>query len=167
MKVMVTGATGFIGKKLIKRLNDRNHEIVVLTRNPEPTRFHIPIDCDVKTWDLEQGSLSTGALRGVDAVINLAGENIADGRWTDKRKQNILQSRVTSVQSLIKTMGIMDEKPRVLVSASAIGFYGDHGDQIIDKTTSKGSGFLLMCARVGRMNSLKPKTSESEPLPSV
>jgi hypothetical protein len=72
MKIMVTGATGFIGKKLIKKLNDRNHEIVVLTRNPESARFHIPIHCDVETWDLKQGSLSTGALKGVDAVINLA-----------------------------------------------------------------------------------------------
>ena len=142
MKVMVTGATGFIGKKLIKRLNDRNHETVVLARNPESAGFHIPIHCDVKTWNLEQGTLSTGALKGVDAVINLAGENIADGRWTNKRKRNILQSRVMSVQSLIKTMGLMDEKPQVLVSASAIGFYGDHGDEIIDETTAKSSGFL-------------------------
>jgi hypothetical protein len=142
MKIMVTGATGFIGKKLIKKLNDRNHEIVVLTRNPESARFHIPIHCDIETWDLGQGSLSTDALREVDAVINLAGENIASGRWTDKRKRNILQSRVASVKSLIKTMELMDEKPRVLVSASAIGFYGDHGDEVIDEAISKGSGFL-------------------------
>ncbi len=128
---------------------------MVLTRNPESARFHIPIHCDVKTWDLEQGSLSTGALRGIDAVINLAGENVADGRWTDKRKRNILQSRVASVQSLTRTMELIAEKPRVLVSASAIGFYGDHGDENIDETISKGSGFLsdvyifsIYCLRV-------------------
>ncbi len=142
MKVMVTGATGFVGKVLIETLSQKGHEVSVLTRDPESARFKLPFHCDVQSWNLEDTALSSNALKGVDAVINLAGEGIAGGRWSETRKQEILQSRVLSVRRLVEAMSAMDEKPKVFVSASAIGFYGDRGDESLDETSAKGEGFL-------------------------
>jgi uncharacterized protein (TIGR01777 family) len=142
MKVLVTGATGFIGKQLIKSLNEKGHEIIVLTRNSDSARFHLPVHCEIKTWNPEHDSLSPGALKGVDAVINLAGEGIADERWTETRKRKIMQSRVMSVRRLVGAMKIMEQKPKVFVSASAIGFYGNCGEKLLDEETSSGQGFL-------------------------
>ena len=142
MKVMVTGATGFIGNELIKQLNEKNHEIVVLTRNADSARFRIPVHCETVTWDPCKTSLESSALKGVDAVINLAGENIAGGRWSSKRKRELINSRVYSVRRLIDAMSYMDKKPQSFVSASAIGFYGDRGDEFLREDYSKGNGFL-------------------------
>jgi uncharacterized protein (TIGR01777 family) len=142
MKVMIAGATGFIGKQLIKKLNEKGHQIVVLTRNSDSARFHLPVHCEIKTWNPEQDSLAPEALKGVDAVINLAGEGIADGRWTASRKGKIMQSRVMSVRRLVEAMKAMDKKPKFFVSASAIGFYGDRGEKLLDESTCEGHGFL-------------------------
>lgn len=142
MKVLVTGATGFIGKQMIKRLNDNGHEIVVLTRDSDTARFHLPVHCEIKEWNPEQTALSPSALKGVEAVINLAGEGIADERWTETRKRKIMQSRVMSVRRLVGAMKIMEQKPKVFVSASAIGFYGNCGEKLLDEETSNGQGFL-------------------------
>jgi uncharacterized protein len=142
MKVMVTGATGFIGKELIKRLNEKGHEIAILTRNPESARFHLPVHCEIVTWNPERTALFPSALKGVDAVINLAGEGIADARWSSDRKRKIMESRVLSVRRLINTMTYMSAKPQVFISASAIGLYGNRKDELLDETASKGHGFL-------------------------
>ena len=109
MKVMVTGATGFIGKELIKRLNEMGHEIVVLTRNSDSARFRIPVHCEVITWDPCRNHLQSTALKGVDAVINLAGENIADGRWSPERKRDLIQSRELSARRLVNAIAYMDK----------------------------------------------------------
>lgn len=142
MKVMITGATGFIGRQLIKALNERGHEIVILTRNPDSARFRIPVHCETVTWDPSRGSLPSSVLKEVDAVINLAGENIADGRWSAKRKRELIQSRVHSVRRLIDAMTYMDLKPQSFISASAIGFYGDRGEEFLDEKDTRGHGFL-------------------------
>jgi len=142
MKILVTGATGFIGKQLIKKLNEKGYEIVILTRNPESASFHLPVHCEIKTWNPEGNALSSSALKGVEAVINLAGEGIADRRWSATRKRQIMQSRVMSVRRLVDVMKVMEEKPKVFVSASGIGFYGDRGEMFLDETTSEGQGFL-------------------------
>ena len=148
MKVMIAGATGFIGKELIKKLNKKGHEIAVLTRNSETAKFHIPVHCELIDWDPKIKSLSPGALKGVDAVINLAGEGIADGRWSPKRKRELMESRVLSTRRLVEAMTYMDEKPRVFLSASAIGFYGDRAEELLHETGSKGQGFLSdICQR--------------------
>ena len=142
MKVLITGGTGFIGKALIKKLNEKGHELVVLTRNPDAAGFHIPVHCDIQAWNQESGILSSDKINGVDAIINLSGENIADGRWTDSRKQKIIKSRVQSVQCLTNAIKAMTQKPRVFISASAIGFYGERGDESLEETNTKGHGFL-------------------------
>jgi len=139
---MVTGATGFVGKEIIKRLDEKGHEIVVLTRNAESARFHIPVHCDIQTWNPEQTALLPSALKGVDAVINLAGEGIADSFWTNTRKQQLMNSRVMSVRRIVQAMEAMNDRPKVFVSASAIGFYGDRSEDYLNETTPKGKGFL-------------------------
>jgi len=142
MKVMITGATGFIGKELIKKLNEKGHEIVVLTRNSEAAKFNIPVDCELITWNPAVKSLSPSALKGVEAVINLAGEGIADERWSSERKRDLIKSRILSTRRLVDAMTCMDNKPKVFLSASAIGFYGDRTDNILNEVESKGHGFL-------------------------
>ena len=157
MKVMVTGATGFIGKELIKKLHEMGHEIVVLTRNPDSARFRIPVHCEIIPWDPCRNHLPSTALKGVDAVINLAGENIADGRWSPERKRKLIQSRELSVRRLVNAMTYMDKKPKTLVSVSAIGFYGDRGDVILNEGDLKGHGFLSDVCKVWEEEILKAK----------
>jgi uncharacterized protein (TIGR01777 family) len=142
MKTLVTGATGFIGKQLIKKLNEKGHEIVVLTRNAESAGFNLPVHCEIKEWNPEQTALSPSALKGVEAVINLAGEGIADSRWSATRKRQIMQSRVMSVRRLVDAMKVMEEKPKVFVSASAIGIYGNREDELLEETTPRKQWFL-------------------------
>ena len=157
MKVMVTGATGFIGKELIKKLHEMGHEIAVLTRNPDSARFRIPVHCEIIAWDPCKNHLPSTALKGVDAVINLAGENIADGRWSLERKRKLIQSRELSVRRLVNAMTYMDKKPKTFVSVSAIGFYGDRGDVILNEADLKGNGFLSDVCKVWEEEILKAK----------
>jgi NAD dependent epimerase/dehydratase family enzyme len=89
MKILVTGGTGFIGKKLINSLKLKGHEIVALTRNSCSAGFHIPVHCDIREWNPEEKALPSDTLNGVDAVINLAGENIANKRWSSEQKHKI------------------------------------------------------------------------------
>jgi len=157
MKVLVTGATGFVGKELIKKLNANGHEILVLTRNSDSAKFRIPVHCEIVTWDPEKYSLSPSVLKGVDAVINLAGEGIADARWTPERKRALIQSRVLSARRLIDAMSYMNSKPKVFLSASAIGFYGDQGDQLLNEESAKGNGFLSEVCQSWENETLKAK----------
>ena len=130
MKILIAGATGFIGKELVKKLDKKGHEIVVLTRNQETARFHIPIHCEIHQWDPEKIPLSTNSLKDVGAVINLSGENIASSFWTETQKRKLMDSRVMSVRRIVQAMGAMDEKPKVFISASAVGFYGNRRNRI-------------------------------------
>jgi uncharacterized protein len=142
MKILVAGASGFIGNALLKKLADRKHEIVVLTRSLEKSAFQLPVLCKAYEWTPESGCLPIEALDGIDAVVNLAGENIASGRWSTKRKRSIENSRVLSVRNLISAMKNLDQKPKVFLSASAIGLYGDYGDNEVDENSPSNSNFL-------------------------
>ena len=157
MKVLVAGATGFVGKKLVKDLKDKGHEIVVLTRNVDAARFRVPVYCEILAWDPINRYLPTSALNGVDAVINLAGENIADGRWSSNRKKEITQSRVLATRRLVKAMTYMNKKPLVFISASAIGFYGNRSDEILREDESRGHGFLADVCESWEEEALKAK----------
>ena len=142
MKILVAGATGFIGKKLVKTLDEKGHEIVVLTRNRETARFHIPIHCEIQQWDPEKSPLSTNSLKDVDVVINLSGENIASSFWTETQKRKLMDSRKMSVRRIVKAMAVMNTKPKVFISASAVGFYGNRRNEELQETSSAGEGFL-------------------------
>ena len=147
MKILVTGATGFIGYHLLPLLRDKAHEIVVLTRDPKSAGIRLPVACQVIQWDPESESLSPEVFEGVGAVIHLAGEGVLKGLWTQKRKREIFQSRVLSTRCLVETMRMVKRKPEVFLSASAIAIYGDRGDETLNETSSLKNGFLAGVCR--------------------
>jgi len=138
MRALVTGATGFIGNRLISKLDHP----VVLTRDPDRARATLGADVTAFAWDPTSGPPPADAFRGVDVVFNLAGENVGGGRWTKKRKAAIRESRVEGTRNLVAGIEALRERPRVLVSASAVGWYGDRGDEVLDETSAPGADFL-------------------------
>jgi uncharacterized protein len=133
MRILITGATGFIGGQLGKALVKEGHQIVALVR--DSNQVDLPYPAELLSWD-------THDVGKVDAVIHLAGESIAGKRWTQKRKKQILESRTNTTQKLANILKSSKSHPKVILSASAIGFYGNRGDEILDEKSSRGSGFL-------------------------
>ena len=139
MKVLVTGASGFIGSALCDSLLLRGDTVVGLTRNPQRARSTNP-SVLWHPWEPTLERPPAAAFDGVDGVVNLLGEKI-NQRWTDEAKQRILESRRTGTRNLLGTIAGLERKPRVLVNQSAIGFYGDRGEAIVDEDASPGEGF--------------------------
>jgi uncharacterized protein (TIGR01777 family) len=140
MKVLITGATGLVGKALSPLLTTSGHEVSRLVRSQPQEANDIP-------WDPAGGVISTAALEGHDAVVHLAGENIAGARWTPAFKQRLRDSRVVGTRLLCETLAKLERKPKVLVCASAIGYYGDRGDAELTETSPAGEGFLADVCR--------------------
>jgi uncharacterized protein (TIGR01777 family) len=138
MKALVTGATGFIGRRLLSKLA---HPIV-LSRDPIRARADLGPDVTPLAWDPASGPPPAEAFRGVDTIFHLAGENVGGGRWTKKRKAAIRESRLAGTRNLIDGLKGLKERPRVLVSASAVGIYGDRGDEMLDEKAAPGRDFL-------------------------
>ena len=136
MRVAVSGGTGFIGQVLVRRLLQRNDEVLVLSRNPERVRLGHGIP-----WS------AVNEAAGADVVINLAGENVGGGRWTAERKRRILESRLNATDALVEAMRRTPDKRRVFISASAVGYYGLRGDEIVGETSPSGAGFLAEVTR--------------------
>jgi uncharacterized protein (TIGR01777 family) len=145
MRVFVTGGTGLIGTRLIKRLRARGEEVVLLTRRAAAVRDKFP-DCTIVEGDPMIAGTWGDTLADCDAVINLAGENIFGKRWNDDFKKILMDSRVKTtdnvVQALAKNPRRADGSPKILVNASAIGYYGPHGDEEIDETIPGGNDYL-------------------------
>lgn len=135
MNVLMTGSSGLIGSALTSSLDRDGHRVRRLLRAPSAAE-------NTTVWDPSDGTLADGALDGIDAVVHLAGENIAGGRWTPRRKARIRQSRVDPTRRLCEALARLSSPPRVLVAASAVGFYGDRGDEVLDETADPGTGFL-------------------------
>jgi uncharacterized protein len=140
MKIAVAGATGFIGTALTAHLSAAGHRVVRLVRRKADSSRGDVI------WDPSHGTLNPAALDGVHAVINLAGEPVSE-RWTPERKKRIRSSRVEGTGLIAKTMVAMERPPRVLINASAIGIYGDRGDEELTESAAPGTGFLADVAR--------------------
>jgi len=141
MRVLVTGSTGLVGEALVARLREAGHEPVRLVR-----RTHEGPEASVK-WNPAKGEIDAADLEGVDAIVHLAGENVADGRWDDAKKQRIYDSRVRSTKLLVETMRDLNQPPRILVCASAIGYYGARGDEELDEHSEPGDGFLAQVCK--------------------
>lgn len=140
MRVLVTGATGLIGKTLCQVLVKDGHEIVVLSRHPE--RVQTLTGVRAHGWNPESAPPPMEAWEGVDAVIHLAGEPIVAFRWTDEHKKRVRDSRVKGTRNLVDGMKRLAVRPKVLVSCSAVGFYGNRGAEQLDERSSPGHGFL-------------------------
>ena len=139
MRALVTGATGFVGHRLLPRLE----EPVVLSRDPVRARESLASrNVTAFEWHAAEGPPPVEAFDGVDCVIHLAGESVGEGRWNEAKKNRIRESRVAGTRNLVEGIARLDKKPRVLVSASAVGYYGSRGDQVLTESTSPGDDFL-------------------------
>jgi uncharacterized protein (TIGR01777 family) len=134
MRIAVSGSSGLIGSALVPALRGAGHEVVRLVRR-------VPGGPDEVRWDPVSGAIDSSALEGIDAAVNVAGYNLGR-RWTEARKRTILESRVDSTRVLAETLASLTHRPQVLVCASAIGYYGDRGDEILTEAASPGTGFL-------------------------
>jgi uncharacterized protein (TIGR01777 family) len=140
MRIAVTGSSGLIGSALVPHLRAAGHEVQRVVRRAAAAPDEI-------TWDPTKGTIDLAALNGVDGVVHLAGAGVGDHRWSDSYKREILDSRVDSTNTIVRAMQQVEHRPRVLVSASAIGWYGDTGDRIVDETAPAGTGFLADVVR--------------------
>lgn len=138
MRVLVTGGTGFVGSHLVRRLTERGDEVVVATRNAEKVRKVFGEGVEALEWDPTSGPIP---VEGIDGVINLMGENVGKGRWTPAKKRRIRDSRVVGTRNLVA--GLAANPPKVLVSASAIGFYGPTGHNIAHEGSPSPEGDYL------------------------
>jgi hypothetical protein len=153
MKVLVTGSTGLVGTALVGTLAGLGHTVCRLIRPESAARGGAKDGFDVP-WNPATGELG-GAAVGADAVVNLAGASIAGGRWTAERKALLRSSRVDATRSLVTALAKMNARPRVLVSASAIGYYGSRGDELLTEESAAGADFLAGLAREWEAEAVK------------
>jgi uncharacterized protein (TIGR01777 family) len=137
MKVVIAGGSGFLGGPIVQRLLARGDDVAVLTRSPSHVRAGRALQWDARS----QGSWSDEAA-SADVVINLAGENIGEGRWTEKRKKRMVASRLDATAAVVEALQRDPSRARTLISASAVGFYGNRGDELLDENAPRGTGFL-------------------------
>ncbi len=141
MKVAITGATGFVGSRLVERLQAQGHQPMILTRNRAAALSAFP-NLEIVAYTPTESGLWQEAIAGCDAVVNLAGEPIAESRWTPKQKQEIFDSRKLGTQKIVEAIAQANPKPPVLVNASAIGYYGTSETATFDETSPTGNDFL-------------------------
>ena len=141
MKIAITGATGLIGRPLGLSLIEDGHELVVLTRNSRKAEKSYP-NSELISWDAIAEAPPARMLSGCEAFIHLAGENVAGGRWTKQRREAIRDSRAIGTRNLVECILHCRPLPRVLLSGSAIGFYGDRQDEELDESSAAGEGFF-------------------------
>ena len=147
MRIIITGATGFIGRALTRELVGAGYEVVALSRNPKTGKGLLENQVSTVRWDGKSSQGWRDYADGAHAVINLAGENIASGRWTKKRKQTILESRLNAGKAVVEAVKQAHQKPKVVIQASGIGYYGSGSDEVLDESSPLGSGFLPEVAK--------------------
>ena len=138
-RVTLTGATGLLGTRLVHALRERGDEVTVLSRNPDKARQALGVEAH--RWDPAEGPAPVEALAGRDAVVHLAGENVAQ-RWNDESKRRIRDSRELGTRNLVAGLRAAEPRPAALISSSAVGYYGPHGDEPLPEDTPPGDDFL-------------------------
>jgi len=144
MKVLITGATGLVGRHLVRRLLEGGHEVVALTRNLDDASINLPVRCMIHEWFPDRGQIDDRALDDVDGVVHLAGEGVGEGRWNQERREALLRSRLDTTRLLVSAIAarLPEDRPWVFVSASGIGIYGERGDEVLAENSSPGEGYL-------------------------
>jgi uncharacterized protein (TIGR01777 family) len=142
MKVLVTGATGFVGQVIVRQLLEAGDQVVVLTRNVAKAALTLGSKCQYVQWADTNVPPLAEVFNGVEGVINLMGENIADKKWDEEQKKKIHDSRIIGTANLIETISHLTVKPKVLVSTSAIGIYGNRGSEELSEASQLGNDFL-------------------------
>jgi uncharacterized protein (TIGR01777 family) len=140
--ILITGSTGMVGKALLKTLLKRGHRVSVLSRKPLKIK-----GVTVYLWDVYKEKIDKNCLNGIDTIVHLAGENIAEKKWTKERKRQIIESRTKSAALLYKTILEQPNQVKSFISASAVGYYGDCGEEILTEESDNGYGFLASCCR--------------------
>jgi uncharacterized protein len=161
MKVAITGATGFVGTRLVQRLHKEGHQIIVLTRNTASARRNFPSQTYANVEIVAYTPSTCGArqdvIAGCDGVVNLAGEPIAETRWTPEQKREILNSRQLGTQKIVEAIAKANPKPTVLVNASAIGYYGTSETATFDESSASGRDFLAQVCQAWESEAQKVK----------
>lgn len=134
MKILITGSTGLIGSALVNYLSREDHKVFRLARSKNVSA--------ALTWNPDEGHINKSAFDDIDIVIHLAGRNVAKGRWNNKRKLQIMTSRVSGTKLLADTLASLESKPKLLITASGVGFYGNRGEEILEENKRKGDGFI-------------------------
>lgn len=163
MKVAITGATGFVGTRLVQRLHKEGHQIIVLTRNTTSARRNFPAQTFANVEIVAYTPTTSGAwqdvIAGCDGVVNLAGEPIAETRWTPEHKREVLNSRQLGTQKIVEAIAKANPKPTVLVNASAIGYYGTSETATFDEDSASGGDFLAQVCQAWEAEAQKVKES--------
>ena len=141
MNILIAGGSGMIGIPLVSKLIETGHRVTVISRSPEKAKSEFAFDVHVLSWD-SLGKNGLGEFKDVDGVINLAGVSIGSGFWTKSRKSSIVSSRVNVGNALVNAIRQWEKKPSVFIQASAVGFYGSRGDELLLESTKAGVGFL-------------------------
>ena len=142
MRVLITGGTGLIGTALVKSLHDSNCEVTILTRSPERHQASTPNGVRLEKWDGETAEGWGHLVSQMDAVVNLTGEGIANGRWSTERKERIRESRIRAGNALVSAIRDAETVPGTLIQSSAVGYYGPGGDETMTEQNSPGEDFL-------------------------
>ncbi|MEW6215734.1 MAG: TIGR01777 family oxidoreductase, partial [Nitrospirota bacterium] len=158
MKILILGGTGFIGKKLCQELLSTGHNVVVLTRNETKAKAYFGNNVDVVGWSGSDSILPAIALQGVDCIVNLAGESIGSGRWTEAKKEKIIKSRTETTRAIVCAIKNQGVKPRSFVSASAVGFYGPCKDEEITESAPAGQDFIATFCKAWESEAYKAET---------
>ncbi|GAA2634423.1 TIGR01777 family oxidoreductase [Dactylosporangium fulvum] len=141
MQILIAGASGFLGQRLIPHLRSSGHQVTQLVRRPARNAGEV-------WWDPMAGMVDTAVVSAADAVINLAGAGVGDKRWTAAYKKVLVDSRIDTTTTLARAIAAAEPRPRVLLNSSAVGYYGDTGDRAVDEQSPAGDGFLADLCKV-------------------
>jgi NAD dependent epimerase/dehydratase family enzyme len=148
MRVVITGGTGLVGRALARSLAHDGHDLVVLTRDPAAAARVLPAGTQALRWGGGSPGEWSSAVDGADAVVNLAGANLGEARWTAARKELIRHSRLGSVEAVAEAVSLAARPPAVVVQASAVGYYGYRGDEILDEGAEAGQDYMAQAVLV-------------------
>jgi len=142
MRILLAGGTGFLGQPLVRRLVQEKHQVIILTRNPDHARSVGTGQAQLERWDARTVGPWAQRVEESDAVINLAGESLGAGRWTEARKARIINSRVEATRAIVSAIEGARKRPRVLINAGAVGYYGHVESEVVTESHPKGADFL-------------------------